>query len=343
MSDSIAVAMSGGVDSSVAASLLKEAGHDLVGLTFTSQFHPPGPALDDAARVAGHLGIPHHVIDLSEGFAQLLHDFCREYLTGRTPNPCARCNPRVKFGLLLDHARRLGCSALATGHYARTQLLDSRWQLLRALHAAKDQSYFLFGLSQDQLAAARFPLGDLSKPEVRRIAERLGLHVHDKSESQEICLAPDKDYPRLLREHCPEKLVPGDIVDTAGRVLGRHLSIAYYTLGQRRGLGVAAGVPLYVVAIDPVANRVVLGPDEALYSTELIARDVNWVSIPHLAEPRPASVQIRHRHRPSPARLIPIDPATVRVLFEIPQRAVTPGQVAVFYHDDTLLGGGWIA
>ena len=343
MSERIGVAMSGGVDSSVAAYLLKEAGHDIVGLTFTSQFHPPGPGLEDARRVAEALGIEHHALDLSEGFAKILDAFCREYLAGRTPNPCARCNPSVKFGLLLEHARKLGCTALATGHYARIQLQDnSRWALARAAYVPKDQTYFLFGLSQEQLRDARFPLGELSKPEVRAIASRIGLHVTDKAESQEICIAPDKDYPRLLREHCPEDLIPGDIVDTAGKVLGRHPSIAYFTLGQRRGLGVATGRPMYVVALDPANNRVVLGTDAELFRSELVAREVNWGAIPALAAPRGATVQIRYRHRGAAAELIPVDAGCVRVRFETPQRAITPGQVAVFYENEVMLGGGWI-
>jgi len=343
MPERIAVAMSGGVDSSVTLSLLKEAGHDLVGFTFTSRFHQNTRGIDDAARVARELGIPHHVLDLSDDFASLIDHFCREYLLGRTPNPCARCNPTIKFARLLEEARRLGCSALATGHYARIELRDSRYALLRGTFLAKDQSYFLFGLSQDQLGHARFPLVSLTKPEVRAIAARLGLHVRDKEESQEICIAPDQDYPQLLREHCPEKLIPGDIVDTSGKVLGHHPSIAFFTLGQRRGLGVATGTPMYVVALDPANNRVVLGPDEALLCSELTAQDVNWVSIPAICEPRFASVQIRYRHKAVPARLTSIDSTTVRVTFDSPQRAVTPGQVAAFYDSDVLLAGGWIA
>lgn len=342
----IAVAMSGGVDSSVAAHLLKEAGHDLIGLSIGSRFPAHAQELENARRAADKLNIPLEVIDLTDGFARLLDYFCNEYLAGRTPNPCVRCNTLLKFGLLLDAARQLDCSALATGHYVRRERIGKRWALKRGRDAKKDQSYFLFGLSQNQIESARFPLGELSKPDVRRIASEFGLHVRDKTESQEICMAPDDDYGVLLRQHCADRLVPGEIVDTTGRILGQHDGIAFYTIGQRRGLGVAAGKPLYVVRLESASNRVVLGPEEALYSRELLAECVNWVSIEPPSSsggPQPAQVRIRYRHAGAAAELVPKAVNSVRVVFDEPQRAITSGQAAVFYDDDVLLGGGWIA
>ena len=343
MSERIAVAISGGVDSAVAAHLLKKAGHNLIALTIASPFHIPETTLDDARRVADDLNIPLHLIDLTDGFDDLLTYLCDEYLAGRTPNPCIRCNSLLKFGSLIKAARSLDCSALATGHYVRRQHLDARWTLLRGADLDKDQSYFLFELTHDQIAFARFPLGDLTKTDVRRHADELHLHVRHKPESQEICMVPDDDYPALIRRLRPDSLIPGDIIDTDGNVLGRHHGIACYTIGQRRGLGIAAPHPLYVVAIDPASNRITVGPDHALYAQQLIARNLNWIAGDPPTQPRPAHVRIRYRHTPAPANLVPIDPETLRVTFDQPQRAVTPGQAAVFYDNDLLLGGGWIA
>ena len=348
----VVVGMSGGVDSSVVASRLLQQGYEVIGITM--KLWPEacqnrveekccGPqAVADARAVAQQLGIPHYVVDEQAQFQkQVIDYFVAEYRAGRTPNPCVLCNEGLKFGTLLDKARSLGAECVATGHYAILERGD-RMRVRKGRDERKDQSYFLFSLNQRQLAHALFPMGGITKPETRALAAQLGLKVATKEESQEICFVAD-DYRRFLRaagvaEHA------GDIVDAAGRVLGRHPGVEFFTIGQRRGLGIATGRPLYVIAIDAARNRVVVGDEAALASTECVVERCNWVSVAAPDRSREASVKIRSQHPGSAATLEPFDGgARVRVRFAKPERAVTPGQAAVFYDGDLMLGGGWIA
>ncbi len=354
----IVVAMSGGVDSSVAAFLLKEQGHEVIGLTM-DLYDLPGDkcegaearsccgwrAKEDATRVAAALGIEHYVVDLKREFtAVVVDDFCREYGLGRTPNPCVRCNESIKFKALAERAKKLGADLIATGHYARTGRDDrtGRRLLRRGADRNKDQSYFLYGLRQDQLASCVFPLGELTKDEVRRAARGEGLGVADKPESQEICFVPDRDYAAFIGERCPAALEPGPLLDLSGRVLGRHKGIIHYTIGQRKGMGLAAAHPLYVLAIDPARRAVIVGTNEDLYRGGLLADRVNFVSADGLSGPTMLEVKIRSNGREEPAIVSPGDLGTVRVEFARPQRAITPGQSAVFYDGDLVVGGGVI-
>ncbi|MBM3298286.1 MAG: tRNA 2-thiouridine(34) synthase MnmA [Candidatus Aminicenantes bacterium] len=354
----VAVAMSGGVDSSVAAALLLEKGCRVVGLTMdldpSSRGRRVGKAfqdrcgsgaVEDARSAAAALGIPHHVCSLGREFEdRVVRYFCVEYAKGRTPNPCVRCNERVKFSLLADKARRLGAVALATGHHARLQRdPDSgRFLLRRGRDPEKDQSYFLYALSQRQLAFARFPVGNLTKAGVRALARRLGLPAAERPESQEICFVPDGDYPRFLKSRLPRAERPGLILDPAGRVIGRHRGIVHFTVGQRRGLGVAFPRPLYVVGLDSKKNTVTAGPNEALYGRAFMVARVNWVSVSGLDGPAQLAVKIRSRHEGARAGVEAVGRLRCRVTFSVPQRAITPGQSAVFYDRDLVVGGGII-
>jgi tRNA-specific 2-thiouridylase len=352
----IAVAMSGGVDSSAAAALLKEQGHEIVGLTMLLWDSPPDPGkaapfptpahVADARRVAERLGIPHRVVPLKEIFEkEIVGYFAEEYLRGRTPNPCVLCNRRVKFGALLKKAEELGAEALATGHYARIRWepAASRYTLRRGRDRRKDQSYFLFLLDQEQLGKILLPLGDKSKAEVREMASRLKLPVAEKAESQEICFIPDNDYRKFVDARMGRGAAKaGKIVNLKGQELGRHEGIHAYTVGQRRGLRIAAPHPHYVLALDAERNTVIAGRNEELYAASLTVQGVNWVSIPPPEGKIEAEVQIRYRHPGTAGILAPLGEGRVRVELAIPQRAVTPGQAAVFYRGDEVLGGGWI-
>ena len=353
----IAVAMSGGVDSSTAASLLKEEGHEVIGLTMRLWDYPaddpkkPGSCLvpahvAEARRVADQIGISHHVISLEEPFEkEIISYFVDEYLRGRTPNPCVICNQRIKFHALLKKAEELGAEALATGHYARIfwDPQASRFKLYRGRDRRKDQSYFLFLLTQEQMGKILLPLGDKSKTEVRAKASRLGLPVAQKSESQEICFIPDDDYRKFVETRKGKEItMAGKIVNRQGQELGRHQGIYAYTIGQRRGLGIAAPHPHYVLGLDAEKNSVIVGKNEELFSAGLMAREVNWVSIPPPEGKIEAAVQIRYRHPGASGALVPLEGGKVRVEMTPPQRAVTPGQAAVFYRGDEVLGGGWI-
>jgi tRNA-specific 2-thiouridylase len=368
----IAVAMSGGVDSSTAAAMLAHSGGAVVGLTLQlwdqtrlagKHGIPDAPkagrccSLDDvydARRVAEHLGIPYYVVNQQERFENaVVRPFVAEYLAGRTPIPCSLCNNHLKFDQLLQTARSIGADRIATGHYAVNEYDAGRgrWILKRPADLAKDQTYFLFGLTQEQLAHTLFPLGRLTKPEVREIARQSGLALAEKPDSQEICFIPGGDYKQFLTAYLEEQgqqlpETAGELVASGGQVLGRHEGIFNFTVGQRKGLGVSSPTPLYVLEIDPVSHRVTVGADEELATRTLRARDLNWISIPELSAPMRVRIKIRHRHEPAWATLEPAgaDEGNSEVLatFDEPQRAVTPGQSAVFYDGNEVVGGGWI-
>ncbi|MBI5059064.1 tRNA 2-thiouridine(34) synthase MnmA [candidate division KSB1 bacterium] len=354
----VGVAMSGGVDSSVAASLLVERGFEVVGLTMHLWTDAKGGELSlnrasgccsitmarDAAQVAERLGFRHYVLNLSDEFhGSVVQNFAREYLSGRTPNPCVRCNTFVKWQTLLERSRKLGCDYLATGHYARVVRGGERSRLFRARHLEKDQSYALWGLSQESLARTLFPLGDLPKREVRRIASEHGLATADKPESQDICFVPDNDYRRFLGDNFAQALAviaPGEIVGPDGIVLGRHGGVSNFTVGQRKGLGIAHGRPLYVTRIDVDENRVYVDDEEHCFSDSAIVEDVNWISIGEPNQALECEAKVRYRDGGHAARVMPLAGGRARIEFARPVRAVTPGQSAVFYRGDELLGGG---
>jgi tRNA-specific 2-thiouridylase len=351
------VAMSGGVDSSVTAGLLAEAGYDVIGLTMHLTDHGQdvpggrtccaGQDIHDARRVADRLNIPHYVVDYESTFRRdVMEPFADSYVRGETPVPCVLCNQTVKFRDLQAAARDLGADILATGHYVRWRAGEGDGPALwRARDAAKDQSYFLFATTREQLKTLRFPLGGLDKARTRALAERYGLSVHDKPESQDICFVPDGDYARVVERLRPGALEPGEIVDTAGRVLGRHDGVIRYTVGQRRGLGIGGTAePLYVIRLEPEARRVVVGPRGALGRDRFTIRDVNWLG-PGAVMPTDgvdATVKIRNTFDPVPARVSPLDDGHAAVMLETPARGVSPGQACVLYDGERVLGGGWI-
>ncbi|NLX05456.1 MAG: tRNA 2-thiouridine(34) synthase MnmA [Phycisphaerae bacterium] len=347
-SGKVVVALSGGVDSAVACAELKSAGHEVLAV-FVRMTAPDQPArssvkghLADVQRIAKLLDVELHVVDYSWDLSQIIEYFKYEYAHGRTPNPCAKCNAVLKFGRLLAFSRQLGAAWLATGHYARMVDVEGHWRLGRGRAVEKDQSYVLFGIRRADLPSIRLPNGEMaSKDAVRQRARELDLPVHDKEDSQEICFVPNDDYAAFLARYQTELNQPGPIVDMEGRVIGEHEGVFRYTIGQRRGLKVAAGEPIYVVRIDPLTNTVVTGPREALAATHLVARDLNW-HIDPAQLPSRALAQIRSTHKAAPAGLELIGADRLRVTFDQPQFAVTPGQAVVLYQDDLVLGGGWI-
>ncbi|HEX8890520.1 MAG TPA: tRNA 2-thiouridine(34) synthase MnmA [Pyrinomonadaceae bacterium] len=364
----IAVAMSGGVDSSAAAAILKAEGHELVGFTMQLWNQRRGISVDehgeplasrccslddvyDARRVAEELGFPFYVLNLERDFERdVVEPFVASYLNGETPIPCVACNSRLKFASLDRLAASLGCDKVATGHYARVDFDEkaNRYRLFRGRNLQKDQSYFLWELTQEQLSRSMFPLGEMSKPEVRDVARSNSLAVAEKAESQEICFVPDGNYAgfidRYLEAEDETERLPGEgeIVNARGEVLSKHEGIHRYTIGQRRGIGIAHERPLYVISIDAPNNRVVVGSQEELLSDEFTAAGVNWIAFDEPGAPIRAEVRVRYRHTAAPAIITALENNRARITFDEPQRAITPGQATVFYRNDEVIGGGWI-
>jgi len=372
----VVVAMSGGVDSSVAAALLKDEGYEVIGVTM--QIWPPEgnkfggccgvAAIEDARKVAHTLGIPYYVMNLRDVFSEkVINNFIDEYQRGRTPNPCVRCNQHIKFGALLEKARGLGADFVATGHHARVEKEKDRYLLKKGLDANKDQSYFLYSLAQEQLAHSLMPIGKLTKEEVREIARKLKLPVAAKPQSTEICFIPDDDYCGFITDYIPDAARPGPILDESGKVLGSHQGIIHHTIGQRKGLVLAAAEPLYVIAIDPAQNAIIVGSREKAFRDELTASDLNWITSDTPVFPFSTHAKIRYRHPEAPATVTPylslrdhpdavgrrsnlnrLSPLSspgvtkVHVKYTHPQMAITPGQAVVFYDGDVVVGGGTI-
>ena len=375
MKERVVIAMSGGVDSSVAAAILKDEGYDVVGISMQIWDYSAESVerfgtccslddINDARRVAEKLGIPFYILNLEEEFErEVIEYFVSEYTKGRTPNPCVPCNQRLKFDALLNYAVKIGASKVATGHYAKVVEEKGRYFIKRGVDRSKDQSYFLFNLSQEQLKRAIFPLGDYTKSDIRKMAKTFGLNVAEKEESQEICFVPDNNYEDFIRKRVDEcSIEEGEVVTRDGEVIGRHRGLPFYTIGQRKGLGISYERPLYVSEIDLENNRLIVGESDSVVKREFMVENVNWSINP----PSPpfnkggqvgvirALVQIRYRHNASDAEITLLSPLptgerievrgsnTVRVIFDEPQRAITPGQAAVFYLEDTVIGGGWI-
>jgi tRNA-specific 2-thiouridylase len=354
----IVVAMSGGVDSSVAAALLAGQGHDVIGLSMQLYDASAGAwaeggrsfgscctadDLHDARRVAAALGVPHYILNFERQFEEtVISNFVREYAAGRTPLPCAHCNSDLKFSTLLDRASGFGAAHVATGHYARVERAGDRYLLKRSVDPEKDQSYFLFSLTQEQLAHAMFPVGALTKGAVRDEARALGLAVAEKPDSQEICFIPDRDYASYVEHASPALVKSGAIVNERGDALGTHGGVHRFTVGQRKGLGISAPAPLYVLKLDAESGTVTVGPRASLERSCLTARGVNWIAVDAPVSWIVASAQIRHRHAAAPGRVRALEEGRAEFLFDEPQSAVTPGQAVVFYDGEVVVGGGWI-
>ncbi len=353
----VVVAMSGGVDSAVAAALLTAEGYTAIGITM--QIWPPDnrkrgnrfggccgiDAVEDARKVAYKLGIPHYVMNFRDIFTrEVIDDFCQEYSRGRTPNPCIRCNQRIKFGPLQEKARELNADFIATGHYAKIEIDESKGipVLKKGFDRKKDQSYVLYPIAREQLASTLFPTGHYTKEKIREIATDMGLPVANKPDSQDICFIEDNNYHKFLEEYAPEAVKAGPVIDESGNILGRHRGIMFYTIGQRRGLGIANITPLYVTAIDPKKNTIVVGDKEQVYGSGLIASSLNWLTINELKAPITVSARIRYQHHEAEALVSPLGEDRVYVKFTEPQMAITPGQAIVFYDGDTVIGGSII-
>ena len=343
--DSVLIGLSGGVDSSVAAHLLQQEGYDCIGCTMKLWCGNAQDNTADAKSVADRMGIPFHVFDHQEEFrCHVISDFIQSYESGRTPNPCIQCNKYLKFGAMLEKALDLGCRYVATGHYAqiRRDPDSGRYLLYKAADRAKDQTYFLYSLTQHQLEHTLFPLGGLTKVEARDIAESQGFVTARKKDSQDICFVPDGDYVAFMKEYTGKSYPKGNYLDLSGKAVGTHQGAVCYTLGQRKGLGIALGAPVYVCAKDMEHNTVTVGPNEALFHNALRAADLNWIPFPALCAPLRVTAKIRHSQNEQGATVFPEENGSVRVVFDQPQRAITPGQAVVFYQDDLVVGGGTI-
>ncbi|RDY28799.1 tRNA 2-thiouridine(34) synthase MnmA [Romboutsia weinsteinii] len=357
MSKRVMIGMSGGVDSSVAAYLLKQQGYEVIGVTMKlwqddddDLIENEGgccslAAVEDARRVAENIGIPFYVLNFRDVFEKkVIEPFIDEYLNGRTPNPCIACNKHIKFDDFYKKARQIGCDYVATGHYAKIEKDEEtgRYQLRKSVTDKKDQTYALYNLTQEQLEHTLLPIGDYEKDKVREIAKEMGMDVHNKPDSQEICFVKDNDYAGYVKKHSKKRIEDGYFVDTNGNVLGRHKGIIHYTIGQRKGLGIAFGKPMFVVDIDPVKNTVILGGNEDIFSKELIATDVNLISIDKIDEPIRVQAKIRYSAKPSPATIYNNGENSIKIVFDEPQRAITKGQSVVMYDGDIVVGGGII-
>ncbi|WP_297435124.1 tRNA 2-thiouridine(34) synthase MnmA [uncultured Clostridium sp.] len=350
----VVLGMSGGVDSSVAAYLLKEQGYDVIGVTMqiwqedTEHTEKDGgccslSAVEDARRVANKLDIPFYVLNFRESFKKNVIDyFVDEYVNGRTPNPCIMCNKHLKFDELLMKAEGLGADYVATGHYGKIDKINGRHVLVKSEDDKKDQTYALYNMTQYQLEHTLMPCGEYKKDTIREIAKKIGLDVHNKKDSEEICFIPDNDHGLYIKTAVPSKVKDGNFVDKEGNILGRHKGIVYYTIGQRKGLGLSLGRPAYVTSIDPIRNEVVIGPEEDIFKTELICKDVNFMSIENLDTPMTVKAKIRYLARPEEAILTPLENGRVKVTFKEKQRAITMGQSVVFYEENYVVGGGVI-
>lgn len=358
MSKRVMIGMSGGVDSSVAAYLLKQQGYDVIGVTMKlwqddddDLIENEGgccslAAVEDARRVADKIGIPFYVLNFRDVFEKkVIEPFIDEYLNGRTPNPCIACNKHIKFDDFYKKARQIGCDYVATGHYAKIEKDEEtgRYQLKKSVTDKKDQTYALYNLTQEQLEHTLLPIGDYEKDKVREIAKEMGMDVHNKPDSQEICFVKDNDYAGYVKKHSKKRIEDGYFVDTKGNVLGRHKGIIHYTIGQRKGLGIAFGKPMFVVDIDPVKNTVILGGNEDIFNKGLIATDVNLISIDKIEEPIRVQAKIRYSAKPSPATVYKQDENSIKIVFDEPQRAITKGQSVVMYDGDLVVGGGIIS
>ena len=354
MKKKVVIGMSGGVDSSVAAYLLKEQGYEVIGIMM--KLSPDNPdyeeneggccsisAASDARRVADVLEIPFYVMNFKDAFkANVIDNFIDEYMEGRTPNPCIVCNKIIKFEEFLRKAKALGADYIATGHYAKIEKHEDRFLLKKADDDKKDQTYALYSLTQEQLSQTLMPCGDFSKPEIRAIAEKIGLEVYRKKDSQEICFIPDNDHGAYIKKYSGREIKPGNFVDKQGKVLGTHKGIVYYTIGQRKGLGIALGKPVFVTDINPLTNTVVLGDEEDIFKTELVAKDLNFILFDKLEVSLRVSAKIRYSAMPQAATLIPLENDRIKVVFDEKQRAITKGQSVVFYLENLVVGGGII-
>jgi len=344
MKKKVAVAISGGVDSAVCALLCKKEGYEVIGVTM--RLLENEDRIEKAREIAKKIGIPHYTIDVRKIFKKyIITNFCEEYKKGRTPNPCIRCNQYIKFGVLLKKAKQLGAKYLATGHYARIEYNKEKGKYLlkKGCDLDKDQSYFLYRLTQKELAYILMPLGNFTKDKIKEIAREQKLPIEeDMRESQEICFIPENNYSEFLKKYLSEEIKPGLILDTQGKLLGKHKGIIFYTIGQRRGLGISAKIPLYVVEINEEENALIVGPENELYKSNLEVCEVSYVTEDKLKKSLNSKVKIRYRHKEAPAIVYPLEDKKVHIKFTQPQRAITPGQSAVFYNEDIVIGGGVI-